>query len=409
MPDSFTTNLNLTKPGVGESADTWGGKLNADLDAIDAVFGASGSGTSVGLNVGSGKTITIAGNISAGATTISPTELSYLDGVTSNLQTQLNGKASTGANSTITSLTGLTTALSAPQGGTGQSSYVSGDFLYASSTTALSRLPIGTNGQVLSVVSGTPAWSSTVATSSGGTGLTGFTAANNAIYSTSATSLTAGTLPIAAGGTGSTSVATARTAFGLGTADAVTFKSITVSTGTGLGIIVGNAGINEVAGYGSLNMSTNTSIYGNNTEATHAVGSVQNWVSTTTTFTLGASITPRAFGTTAWTSYSDERTKKNISDYEIGLAALKQLRTVRYQFNGKYGTPDSDRVNVGLVAQEVQNTPFSEMVGTWTYTDKETGEATELLSINTTPLVFALINAVKELDARVKALEARVA
>jgi len=39
----------------------------------------------------------------------------------------------------------------------------------------------------------------------GGTGLVSFAAANNAIYSTSSTALTAGTLPVAAGGTGITS------------------------------------------------------------------------------------------------------------------------------------------------------------------------------------------------------------
>jgi hypothetical protein len=78
----------------------------------------------------------------------------------------------------------------------------------------------------------------TIGSAYGGTGLTTFTGANNALYSTSASALTAGTLPVVAGGTGVTS-ATAYAVLCGGTTSTGPFQSI-ASVGTSGQILTSN-------------------------------------------------------------------------------------------------------------------------------------------------------------------------
>jgi hypothetical protein len=50
MADTTTTNLNLIKPEPGAAEDTWGLSINSDLDALDAIFSATGTEIDVRFN-----------------------------------------------------------------------------------------------------------------------------------------------------------------------------------------------------------------------------------------------------------------------------------------------------------------------------------------------------------------------
>ena len=106
---------------------------------------------------------------------------------------------------------------------------------------------------------------------------------------------------------------------------------------------------------------------------------------------------------TTWETTSDQRIKKNIVDNDDGLSVLSQIQVRNFE----YRTPDEitelpshaaieqEGVQLGVIAQEIQQV-LPECVS-----ENSTG----VLSVNTDPLVWYLINAVKELKTEIEQLK----
>ena len=113
--------------------------------------------------------------------------------------------------------------------------------------------------------------------------------------------------------------------------------------------------------------------------------------STITALTLDMSEAGAATFNNNVTAFSDERLKDNIETLEDGLDKVEQLRGVTYTRDGKE--------NIGVIAQEVEKI-LPEIVLT---ADDEMGTK----SVDYSRITAVLIEAVKELSARVKELESK--
>ena len=280
----------------------------------------AGSGTITQINTGTGLTggpITTTGTISLANTAVIPGTYgssSATPTFTVNAQGQITSATNTNISVNASSIT--TGVLGPTVGGTGLTSYNIGDMIYANATNQLTKLPAGQNGYILVMSGGVPIWSvaassgvatfsagttgltptgtntgnvtlgGTLATTNGGTGLTTFTAANNAIYSSSSSALVAGTLPVAAGGTGSITFTANSVLYGNGT-------SAIASTAAGITGQVLLATTGSAPSWGQVSLTSN--VTGILPPANGGTG-VNNG---TSTLTLGGNLTTSgAFATT---------------------------------------------------------------------------------------------------------------
>ena len=112
-------------------------------------------------------------------------------------------------------------------------------------------------------------------------------------------------------------------------------------------------------------------------------------------------------GYSGFSGASDIRLKRDIRPFTQGLDVVSKINPVWYKWNGLWIYSNDDVDNVSIIAQEIESiAPYTiEKVRGKLYPE---GEETDILIFNGMPLIFVLVNAVKELKARVEDLEKRL-
>jgi hypothetical protein len=212
-------------------------------------------------------------------------------------------------------------AVTAAQGGTSQSTYATGDILYASATNTLSKLGIGATGTVLTVSGGVPSWGST-------SGITG-TGTQNYLPKYGAGGTTITNSMIFDNGT-SVGINTANpgSAFKLDVNGAANFASDIVVNGIKIGkrldpgyeMYATSYGVNALANY--VVGAYGATAFGNNALQANTNGAYNNafGIGTLSSLTTGS-------GNTAIGSYASNETSDASNNVIIGHEAGRYLNT----------------------------------------------------------------------------------
>lgn len=103
----------------------------------------------------------------------------------------------------------------------------------------------------------------------------------------------------------------------------------------------------------------------------------------------------------SWSTTSDMRIKTMRGDYRGGLAEILRIRPVEYEFNGHGGFKADGKRHVGVIAQEI-----AAVLPDTVYSIGRVDDIENMLAVDPSEIVWALVNAVKDLSQKVAALEA---
>jgi hypothetical protein len=107
-----------------------------------------------------------------------------------------------------------------------------------------------------------------------------------------------------------------------------------------------------------------------------------------------------------WAVLSDVRYKKDIQHFNDGLDKLMKVRPVKFKYEGLH---TNDQEEVGIIGQEMQEI-FPYMISNAALNNIATEEKKDdVLIYNGNALTYVMVNAIQELAAKVKDLEAQLA
>ncbi len=131
-------------------------------------------------------------------------------------------------------------------------------------------------------------------------------------------------------------------------------------------------------------------------------------ITTSDTLFTGANNCFKQGSSTAWEISSDVRIKKNVTSYTKGLTELNQINIKNFEFNGLGNSVDGQK-GIGVIADEIEQVLPDTVNASPIFLHKNDVERTYVKHFDATELTYLLVNAVKELSAKVDAQAAEIA